>query len=339
MDGHEAQVDEVVVRDPGGSAWTAVLVLAWTVSGLGFLALAIWWNAFEHVDVGPAFGRAALVALPPLVVVHLVHWAVRRRAVRRPVAVVHAAAPTVPTVPTVPGPPTAWAAPAPQLSTSSIAADRPPAAGDARATAAALEAGAIAVLGAYRSSVPAPIAATRIGGLPAVPAGFVWPECRHHGEPMQFTAQIEHEGTLVSVFVCQFDPGTCPSWEAGSGSNAAFVFHGRDLRLADRPASPQGDPDDPEPVWPPVTDDEYLLGLAAATTPSDEDEQLGVPDDVWFAGQYGGEPDWIQDDETPDGLRFVASIESGPLEFDFGDGGCAYVFSDGQRAAVLWQCS
>jgi hypothetical protein len=212
-------------------------------------------------------------------------------------------------------------------------------AGDPRATAAALEPGAIAVLGAYRSQVPAPIAATRIGGLPAVPEDFAWPECRHHGEPMQFTAQIEHEGTLVSVFVCQFDPGTCASWEAESGANAAFVFRGRDLRLAEYPASPHGDPDDPQPGWPPVTNDEYLLGLAAATTPSDEDEQLGVPDDVWFAGQYGGEPDWIQDDETPDGLRFVASIESGPLEFDFGDGGCAYVFSDGQRAAVLWQCS
>ncbi|NII39999.1 hypothetical protein E9228_000618 [Curtobacterium flaccumfaciens] len=329
MDGHDAQGDEVAVHGRGGSAWAAALVLAWTVFGLGFLALAIWWNAFEHVDVGPAFGRAALVTLPPLVVVHLVHWTVRRRAARRLVNTVHAA------VPTVTGPPTAR----PASSTTPIAADRPPAAGDARATAAALEAGAVAVLGAYRSSVPAPIAATRIGGLPAVPEDFVWPECRHHGEPMQFTAQIEHEGTLVSVFVCQFDPGTCASWEADSGANAAFVFRGRDLRLAEYPASPHGDPDDPEPAWPPVTDDEYLLGLAAATTPSDEDEQLGVPDDVWFAGQYGGEPDWIQDDETPDGLRFVASIESGPLEFDFGDGGCAYVFSDGQRAAVLWQCS
>ncbi|MBY0177278.1 DUF1963 domain-containing protein [Curtobacterium herbarum] len=333
MDGHEAQAGEFHGRDPGGSAWTAVLVLAWTVFGLGFLALAIWWNAFELVDVGPSFGRAALVALPPLVVLHVVHWAVRRRAARRAADVVH------PTVPTVTGPPTSRPAAAPGSSTTPIATDRPPAAGDARATAAALEAGAIAVLGAYRSTVPATVAATRIGGLPAVPEDFEWPECRHHGEPMQFTAQIEHEGTLVSVFVCQFDPGTCASWEADSGANAAFVFSGRDLRLAEYPPSPHGDPDDPEPAWPPVTDDEYLLGLAAATTPSDEDEQLGVPDDVWFAGQYGGDPDWIQDDETPDGLRFVASIESGPLEFDFGDGGSAYVFSDGQRAAVLWQCS
>ncbi|WP_181433425.1 hypothetical protein [Curtobacterium sp. MCPF17_031] len=54
MDGHEPQVDEVpVTRDPTGSAWTVVLVLAWTVCGLGFLALAIWWNAFGSVDAGP----------------------------------------------------------------------------------------------------------------------------------------------------------------------------------------------------------------------------------------------------------------------------------------------
>lgn len=83
MDGHEPQVDEVpVTRDPTGSAWTAVLVLAWTVCG-------------------PSFGRAALVTVPPLVVVHLLHRAVRRRLARRPGDAVPAGAPSV----TVTGPP------------------------------------------------------------------------------------------------------------------------------------------------------------------------------------------------------------------------------------------
>jgi hypothetical protein len=60
---------------------------------------------------------------------------------------------------------------------------------------------------------------------------------------------------------------------------------------------------------------------------------------VLVAGQYGGVPEWIQDDETPAGTEFVASIEPGPLGFDLGDAGRAYVFSDGARASVLWQTS
>ncbi|ROP58606.1 hypothetical protein [Curtobacterium sp. PhB115] len=200
------------------------------------------------------------------------------------------------------------------------------------------------VLGAYRSDSPAPVTASRIGGAPAVPEGWEWPLCAEHDEPMQFTAQVEHRGTLVSVFVCQFDPGTCASWEPDRGANAAFVFTGRALRQAGSPVSPHGDPDDSDPVWPPLLRDSMLLGLAGVGVVADDEEPDRVVDaataaGITVAGQYGGRPEWIQDDETPDGLEFVASIEPGPLGFDFGDGGRAYVFSDGFRAAVLWQSS
>ncbi|MFS0730309.1 hypothetical protein ABC270_09550 [Curtobacterium sp. 1P10AnD] len=199
---------------------------------------------------------------------------------------------------------------------------------------------AAVVLGAYRSDSPSPITASRIGGAPAVPRSWEWPMCVEHDEPMQFTAQIEHRGTLVSAFVCQFDPGTCDSWDPDSGANAAFVFSGRGLVLADPPVSPHGDPDDPEPAYPPLLPDSMLLGTATVTATGGEDA-AAVLDAAGAvtAGQYGGEPEWIQEDETPVGLGFVASIESGPLGFDFGDAGRAYVFSDGARAAVLWQCT
>ncbi|WP_058726437.1 DUF1963 domain-containing protein [Curtobacterium luteum] len=197
-----------------------------------------------------------------------------------------------------------------------------------------------AVLGAYRSDSPAPITASRIGGAPAVPRDWEWPTCAEHDEPMQFTAQIEHRGTLVSVFVCQFDPGSCDSWDADSGANAAFVFSGRDLVSADRPVSPHGDPDDPDPAYPPLLADSMLLGTAPVTDAGDDTVSAALDAaGAVVAGQYGGEPDWLQEDETPAGLAFVASIESGPLGFDFGDAGRAYVFSDGVRAAVLWQCT
>ncbi len=142
---------------------------------------------------------------------------------------------------------------------------------------------------------------------------------------MQFTAQIEHRGTLVSVFVCQFDPGTCASWEPDSGANAAFVFTGRRSWQAGSPVSPHVDPDDPDPVWPPLLRDSMLFGLARLGVVGDDEEPDRVVDaataaGITVAGQYGGRPEWIQDDETPDGGR-------------------AYVFSDGSRAAVLWQSS
>lgn len=198
----------------------------------------------------------------------------------------------------------------------------------------------VVVLGAYRSDSPAPITASRIGGAPAVPRDWEWPTCAEHDEPMQFTAQIEHRSTLVSAFVCQFDPGTCDSWDADSGANAAFVFSGRDLVLADPPVSPHGDPDDPDPVYPPLLPDSMLLGTASVTAARDGDVTAALDvEGAVVAGQYGGEPPWIQEDDTPEGLAFVASIESEPLGFDFGDAGRAYVFSDGRRAAVLWQCT
>ncbi|MEK6312569.1 MAG: DUF1963 domain-containing protein, partial [Curtobacterium sp.] len=220
-----------------------------------------------------------------------------------------------------------------------VAPARPAAPRPATHRTHASSAGAV-LLGAYRSDSPAPVTASRIGGAPAVPRGWEWPRCAEHDEPMQFTAQIEHRGTLVSAFVCQFDPGSCDSWDADSGANAAFVFSGRDLVLAGPPVSPHGDPDDPDPAYPPLLPDSMLLGTASVTAVGDEDAAAALDAaGAIEAGQYGGEPDWIQQDETPEGLAFVASIESEPLGFDFGDAGRAYVFSDGVRAAVLWQCT
>lgn len=202
----------------------------------------------------------------------------------------------------------------------------------------------VELLVAYTVDLQAPLTASRIGGYPAVAVDFEWPECDHHVEPMQFMAQIEHDERLLSVFICQFEPGTCESWDPDAGSNAALVFGGRDLVPAAYPSSPHGDPGDPIAASPPIIDRSYLLGLHSVETSAAEDASAVAAAQAEaagyvVAGQYGGEPDWIQDDETPEGMTFVASIDEGPLRFNFGDAGRAYVFTDGTAAKVLWQAS
>jgi len=66
-------------------------------------------------------------------------------------------------------------------------------------------------------------------------------------------------------------------------------------------------------------------------------------------GKLGGEPTWLQGDETPacpacgHDMRFVAQLEEGPdwkTAMNFGGGGWAYVFQCAEcesSAAMLWQ--
>ncbi|MDR6171398.1 hypothetical protein [Curtobacterium sp. SORGH_AS_0776] len=384
----------------GSGPWTTVLVTAWIVLVVAFVAISVFENAFRYRAVGASFLIASAWTLPPLLVLHGTHAAVVRpggpRARRRDAPFDRAAArvvtesraagfPDLDVAAVVrmlrsadngPDPGTGergmpdwpllrWELPlAPRQPGRFVVAERrsgpergsgpertvltlvehptePPVPRTAPSVAEHL--GTI-VLGAYRPDAPAPFTASRIGGAPAVPEGWEWPLCAHHDEPMQFTAQIEHRETLVSVFVCQFDPGTCASWEPDSGANAAFVFSLRGLHLAAGPVSPHGDPDDPEPASPPLLADAMLLRHVPVPMVHDDEDPdrvlaAAAAEGVLVAGQYGGLPEWIQDDETPAGTEFVASIEPGLLGFDFGDAGRAYVFSDGARASVLWQTS
>lgn len=329
MDGHDAESGPVDPRVGSGPGWSVVLVVAWIVLGTAFLVIAVWLNAWHHERVGRSFAIAAVLTGWPLVVLHVVHGLVRRRVARVADGRTPRGSRITTTIPDGGGP----------GRTSALAvraAVVPVVRGPVLAATATDTVAVLAVIDATASAAPA---ATRLGGLPAVPDGFAWPECAEHDEPMQFTAQIEHEDTLVSVFVCQFDPGSCASWDPTSGANAAFVFRGPDLDLAAAPTSPHGDPDDPDPASPPVLGPGLLLGIHPTAGDPGIALETAAAAGVVVAGQYGGDPDWIQEDETPEGMRFVASLEPGPLAFGFGDEGRAYVFSDGQRASVLWQCS
>jgi hypothetical protein len=166
----------------------------------------------------------------------------------------------------------------------------------------------------------------RTGGVPLVPEGFVWPNCRECGRPMQFLAHLPlHFGT-VAVFFCQNDPGMCDDWDATGGANGAFVFSGH-LTAATVPA-----------------EGETLLGAVTALRPHPADVPTAEP----VLGRLGGEPDWIQGDETPDcsscmaRMTFTAELEEGAdfaTSANFGGGGRGYIFHcrPCSEAAFLWQ--
>ena len=166
----------------------------------------------------------------------------------------------------------------------------------------------------------------RTGGVPLVPDEFVWPTCRECGGPMLFFAHLPLDWGVVAVFLCQNNPGLCDDWDATAGANRAFVFHGP-LSAATVPA-----------------EGETLLGAVTALRPRPADTPTEEP----VLGRLGGEPDWLQGDETPDcpscatPMTFTAAFEEG-AEFEtaanFGGGGLGYVFHCRPcgRAAFLWQ--
>lgn len=93
---------------------------------------------------------------------------------------------------------------------------------------------------------------TRTGGVPLVPAGFTWPRCAACSRSMQFLAQLlvnapgtqEAEAAAVaecvlSVFMCQNDPGLCDEWDPVAGGNRGLLFPRAGLTPA--PVSTKGE--------------------------------------------------------------------------------------------------
>ncbi|MFG3227647.1 DUF1963 domain-containing protein [Kitasatospora sp. NPDC048194] len=204
--------------------------------------------------------------------------------------------------------------------------------------------------------------ATRTGGLPLAPAGTVWPTCAACRGPMQFLAQIHlddlgrhvgqgtpHGRGVLGLFMCQNNPGLCAEWDPKAGGNRALLFPADGLRPLVVPDL--GEDGDPQAV---------LLGAVSAiafqSLPVAADygearaewlERSGRPP-RHVLGQLGGEPDWLQGDETPDcpgcsqPMPLAVRLEEGQhaaTAMNFG-GGAAYAFAcePCTEAVFLWQC-
>lgn len=169
--------------------------------------------------------------------------------------------------------------------------------------------------------------ATRIGGRPLAPQGTLWPMCSACDGPMQFIAQVRlvecaEKGVppgLLLLFHCQNKPGSCDEWDASSGGNAALRVTERGAILLD----------------PPVTSRKTLLddmdGVKLAPLNGKYPDQRDKNDSV--LGVLGGQPTWLQEDDTPScrkcekPMKFAVQLEDrGGGGINFGEGGSGYGF-------------
>ncbi|MCZ7433806.1 hypothetical protein [Streptomyces sp. WMMC1477] len=200
----------------------------------------------------------------------------------------------------------------------------------------------------YGGTAAEDVAVTRTGGLPLVPTGFTWPRCSTCDGALQFLAQVRMDdlgGTgrgLFAVFMCDNDRGNCAAWAPHSGGNRALLLPAEGVSPAQAPPSGR-----------------TRLGEVCAVRYADVDAATYYDASTGWAktrdrplgdvlGQLGGEPSWLQGDETPTCARcgrrtaFVAQWEEGHdhrTAAYFGGGGCGYGFAcePCRESLFLWQ--
>ena len=188
---------------------------------------------------------------------------------------------------------------------------------------------------------------TMFGGRPSAPAGQLdWPTCATCGGPMEFEGQLRNtaDSSLLLVFMCQNDPGCCDEWDANEGGNKVLVVPASNLQLVTPPEKGQT-----------VRATRYGAKLLNSAEPNYDSARQQWADESGESprhvlGQMGGEPTWVQNDETPDcdacgqPMQLLAQLEEGPdhrTAMNFGSG-CGYVFRCGCTqpglGKLLWQC-
>ncbi|CAM4226575.1 DUF1963 domain-containing protein [Comamonas aquatilis] len=162
---------------------------------------------------------------------------------------------------------------------------------------------------------------------------------------MQFLGQIRSASDeLLLLFMCQNDPGLCEEWDADGGGNQVIAVGTSELQLLQPPADGE--------TLRQTRHGASLLTVDAADYDQARSQWMesSAKPGREVLGQLGGEPSWLQNDETPQcdscrqPMEFVAQLEQGPdwkTEMNFGGGGCAYIFRcscAGGSAKLLWQC-
>ena len=188
---------------------------------------------------------------------------------------------------------------------------------------------------------------TKLGGIPTNVATFKWPQCAHCQENQLFLGQINLAETQIEslagrrqtllLFQCANNPGMCDDWDPDAGGNAAVLV--RDGKKSIKPPK----------LGETTSDQEIFVQLvaydASVCIETDDDNYVTIfESEEGIVGKTGGNPVWIQDDETPSCecgqiMRFVAIIEECSVS-NFGGGGAGYAFvceACKSSAKFLWQ--
>jgi hypothetical protein len=220
----------------------------------------------------------------------------------------------------------------------------------------------------------------KLGGLPWGLQPDQYPVCTHCGKSQSLLAQLVHHperldlgrsGRVLLVFQCNHDPGSCPTWEGGSGANACLVLDAEELAnyLAPTPAdSPPLELEARITAW---TTQEDTISSDQQPAFLDASQFWDLPDTatdgVYFATKLGSVPAWLQGPgEAPgedwvfvgqlsDSYQFLEQPTNPIKAFvypssdgwacegpNFGDGGIGYIFlrygSEKPEGWFFWQC-
>ena len=196
-----------------------------------------------------------------------------------------------------------------------------------------------------------PIGKAYFGGHPYVPLGYPWPMCKTCAKPMRFLAQVpleeaglaglSYQRKFLLIFQCESQPGLCDEWLSDGGGNAAVIV---DSVGAKQMLAP---PTAPRPFKKMAVSFKAYESSEVGRTPDDEYCDALESNEARVLGKVGGNPLWIQGDETPScacgsRMQFLLQIEEGSEgRFNFGGAGAGYAFICQQcpsEARFLWQC-
>lgn len=190
--------------------------------------------------------------------------------------------------------------------------------------------------------IPTQLDQTSFGGLPvkAVNTTIDWPVCRNCHGAMQYLGKIKTDLGLELIFMCSQEPGMCDDWDANGGGNKVLVIENTDSLEYVQPTQSENTLRETE-YGAKIIEDQHSEYFESHQQWSGEKREI--------LEQLSGQPEWIQNDETPScdccqkQMRFVAQLEEGPdyrTAMNFGGAGSAYLFDcpQGKTAKFLWQC-
>ncbi|MFN7922546.1 MAG: DUF1963 domain-containing protein [Bryobacteraceae bacterium] len=215
----------------------------------------------------------------------------------------------------------------------------------------------------HRSTEPIREPVTKFGGLPAWVDKPAWPRSAATGAKMLFIGQVEIDPRLFPVtdrriaYLFITDNPDLETWDPESGENAVIIQvmqPGHSVTIVKGPTLN-------EMYWEEGDDvgRERPLELAAEVViepqPDLTDEEIDQLDEEaqkeyfsWLGQSIGGKPDWIQNDEVPDGWPLLLQIGEWPRvagksivpTWNFGTGNCYVLISpDCSKGILLWQCT